>query len=102
MNAETREEREEREARGEREERVEAIEYARGEIRQTMQQLLQAEGGLSDASFMLRNEGYKSREAVRRYVMDAQNACIGLCLVMNGWLQRENSEVAAAKNEAPK
>ena len=96
MNAETREERETRETR---EERVEAIEYARGE---TMQQLLQAEGGLSDAAFMLRNEGYKSREAVRRYVMDAQNACIGLCLVMNGWLQRENSEVAAAKNEAPK
>lgn len=99
MKEETREERETRETR---EERVEAIEYARGEIRQTMQQLLQAEGGLSDAAFMLRNEGYKSREAVRRYVMDAQNACIGLCLVMNGWLQRENSEVAAAKNEAPK
>ena len=99
MNAETRDEQEER---GAREERVEGIECARSEIRQTMQQLLQAEGGLSDASFMLRNEGYKSREAVRRYVMDAQNACIGLCLVMNGWLQRENSEVAAAKNEAPK
>lgn len=99
MNAKTRETREVRE---EREERVEAIERARGEIRQTMQQLLQAEGGLSDAAFMLRNEGYKSREAVRRYVMDAQNACIGLCIVMNGWLHRENSEMAAAENEAPK
>lgn len=99
MNAETREEREERE---ERVERVEAIERVRSEIRQTMQQLLQVEGGLSDASFMLRNKGDKSRAAVRRYVLDAQNACIGMCLVMNGWLQRENSEVAAMENEAPK
>lgn len=102
MNAEAREAWKERVERGAREERVEAVERARNEIRQLMQRILQAEGGLSDASFMLRNEGYKSREAVRRYVMDAQNACIGLCLVMNGWLQRENSEVAAAKNEAPK
>lgn len=99
MNAETREVREER---GAREERVEAIERVRSEIRQTMQQLLQAEDGLSDASFMLRNEGYKSRAAVRRYVMDAQNACIGLCLVTNEWLHRENSEVAAAENETTK
>lgn len=96
MNAET------REVRGEREERVEAIERVRSEIRQTMQELLQAEGGLSDAAFMLRNDGYKSRAAVRRYVMDVQNACIGLCLVMNGWLSRENSEVAAMENEATK
>ena len=99
MNAETREERETRETRGER---VEAIEHARNEIRQVMQRILQVEGGLSDASFMLRNGENISRAAVRRYVLDAQNACIGMCLVMNGWLQRENSEVAAAKNEAPK
>ena len=87
---------------GEREERVEAIEYARNEIRQVMQRILQVEGGLSDASFMLRNGENISRAAVRRYVLDAQNACIGMCLVMNGWLQRENSEMAAAENEAPK
>ena len=99
MNAKTRETREVRE---EREERVEAIERARGEIRQTMQQLLQAEGGLSDASFMLRNGANISRAAVRGHVLDAQNACIGLCIVMNGWLHRENSEMAAAENEAPK
>lgn len=99
MNAETREVREEREARTER---VEAIEYARSEIRQTMQQLLQAEGGLSDASFMLRNGENISRAAARSHVLDAQNACIGLCLVMNGWLHRENSEMKAAEIEAPK
>lgn len=99
MNAETREEREER---VERVERVEAIELARSDIWQTMQQLLQVEGRLSDASFMLRNGGNISRAAVRRYVLDAQNACIGMCFVMNGWLHRENSEMAAAENEALK
>ena len=102
MNAETREERETRETRETREERVEAIERVRSEIRQTMQQLLQAEGGLSDASFMLRNGENISRAAVRGHVLDAQNACIGMCLVMNGWLHRENSEMAAAENEAQK
>ena len=99
MNTETREEREERETRVER---VEAIELARSDIRQTMQQLLQVEGGLSDASFMLRNGENISRAAVRGHVLDAQNACIGMCLVMNGWLHRENSEMAAAENEVPK
>lgn len=99
MNAETREAWEERKVR---EERVEAIERARNEIRQLMQRILQAEGGLSDASFMLRNGENISRAAVRGHVLDAQNACIGLCIVMNGWLHRENSEMAAAENEAPK
>lgn len=86
----------------EREELIEAIEHAHDEIRETMQQLLQVEGGLSDASFMLRNGENISRAAVRRYVLDAQNAGIGLCLVTNGWLHRENSEMAAAENEALK
>lgn len=99
MNAETWEEREERATRVER---VEAIELARSDIRQTMQQLLQVEGGLSDASFMLRNGENISRAAVRGHVLDAQNACIGMCLVMNGWLHRENSEMKAAEIEAPK
>lgn len=102
MNAETREAWKEREERETRVERVEAVERARNEIRQLMQRILQAEGGLSDASFMLRNGENISRAAVRGHVLDAQNACIGLCIVMNGWLHRENSEMAAAENEAPK
>ena len=102
MKEEARETQEEREERKTRVERVEAIELARSDIRQTMQQLLQVEGGLSDASFMLRNGENISRAAVRRYVLDAQNAGIGLCLVTNGWLHRENSEMAAAENEALK
>ena len=102
MKEEAREAREEREERKTRVERVEAIELARSDIRQTMQQLLQVEGGLSDAAFMLRNGENISRAAVRGHVLDAQNACIGMCLVMNGWLHRENSEMAAAENEAPK
>lgn len=101
MKEEARETQEEREERKTRVERVEAIELARSDIRQTMQQLLQVEGGLSDASFMLRNGENISRAAVRGHVLDAQNACIGMCLVMNGWLHRENSEMAATENEAP-
>lgn len=90
MNAET------------RVERVEAIEHTRCEIRRTMQRLRQVEERLRDTSIMFRTGVNISRTAVRGHVLAAQNAGIGLCLVMNGWLHRENSEMAAAENEATK
>ena len=93
MNAET---------RGERKERIEAIEHARCETRRTMQRLRQVEERLRDASIMIRTGVNISRTEVRGHVLAAQNAGIGLCLVTNGWLNREKLEMAAAENEAPK
>ena len=102
MKEEAREAREAQEAWKEREERVEAIEHARCEIQRTMQRLLQAEGRLRDAAIMIRTGVNINRTEVRGHVLGAQNVCLGLCLVMNGWLHRENSETAAAENEVPK
>lgn len=86
----------------EREERIEAIEHARCEIRRTIQRLREVEERLRDTSIMFRTGVNISRTAVRGHVLAAQNACIGLCLVMNGWLNREISEMAAAEKEATK
>ena len=78
----------------EREELVEVIESARDKIRETMQALLQAEGGLSMSAFLTRQGTDKIYAGARGYVMNAQRACIDLCLATDRWLYQGDAELA--------
>lgn len=73
----------------EREELIEAIERARDEIRETLQELLQVEKGLSGEAFLTRQGKNESYAEAGKLVRDAQSACIRLCYVSDAWLHRK-------------